>query len=144
MSDSIAPALVESVRLLTNVQRDKARYDYLSDVSPGPRNNPTRPTICEEETVPGVELKNYVTRSEVEGDTHVLVIDHKEFLEKKRVPAVPPTAEEIAEQRDHKKLVAKLWAGVASIGILVAGVIVVVDKRNKQVSEPISRPALDI
>lgn len=130
MSDIIAPSIVEGVRLFTNVQRDRARYDYLSSSQSG-RKNSISPATCEEETVSGIELNNYVKRSEVEGGTHVHVVEHKEHLEKKRVPAVPPTAEEIAQERDHKKFVAKLWAGVVAVGIVVAGAAVVIDSRQK-------------
>lgn len=130
MTDNIVPAIVEGARLVTNLQRDKARYDYLSS-SYGTRKTTIGPVTCEEETVPTVELNNYVKRSEVEGETgHVLVVEHKEHLEKKRVPAVPPTAEEIAQEREHKKFLAKIWGGVVAVGVVVVGVVIVFERRQ--------------
>jgi hypothetical protein len=124
MSDHFAPALVEGVRLLTSLERDRLRYTQRpSKALPSVTPSPT------EEYLPNVKLNNYVNREIVE-DTHVLVVEHKEYLEKL---AVPPTDEELAQAREEKKFLAKIWAGVAAISVVVVGTtIVIVERSNRK------------
>ena len=132
----VGQALTEGVRLLTNVQKEKARYDYLSETSK--HNRAARRPVCEEETLPGVELKNYTSRKQLDNGTHVKVIEHHEFLEKVPVPIAPPTPEEIAQEREEKRFVAKLWAGVASVAIVVVGTVVIVERTQARKPQVIS------
>ena len=151
MSETISTALVEGARVFARSQTERARYDYLTSVQASKNVEAEKPktTVHNEEIVPNVELTNTLKRVEVEGGTHVLVVDHKEYLEKKRQPPVPPTAEELEQRRlreeqdqEHKQLVAKLWAGVVSLGMLVTGVVVVLERRNKPTYEPTYEPQL--
>lgn len=131
MSD-IAPALLEGARIFANVQRDKIRYENSRGSTVSVHRTSITPQT-EEETLPGIELNNYVKRSQVEEGTHVLVVEHKEHLEKVPEPEVPPTPEELAAFREEKRFMAKLWAGVAAVGIVAVTVAVVVEKRSRSV-----------
>jgi len=121
----VGQALTEGVRLLTNAQKEKARYDHLTAL--GTSRGRTKP-VCEEETLPGVELKNYTSRKQLDNGTHVKVIEHHEFLEKVPVPIAPPTPEELEKQREEKHFIAKLWAGVAAVAIVAVGTVVIVER----------------
>jgi len=125
MSEGYAPVLVEGARLLASVTKEKNRYDYLSSTQ---GNKRAELKAFNEETIPGLELNNFITRVQTEGETHVLVTEHKEYLEKIAVPLPPPTAEEIAQEREDRRFVAQLIAGVASVGIVVGGVLVGIDR----------------
>ena len=125
----VGQALTEGVRLLTNAQKEKARYDHLTAV--GTSRGRTKP-VCEEETLPGVELKNYTSRKQLDNGTHVKVIEHHEFLEKVPVPPMPKSAEEIAQEREDKRFMAKLWAGVASVAVVVVGTVIIVERSQSR------------
>ena len=132
----IVPALIEGVKIVANVQKDKNYYDYLASTRGGKREieTPRR----EELTLPGVELENYTKRVPVDSnEDYVRVTDHKEYLEKKYVPPSPPTAEEIAEERAHKRFIAKVWGGVASVAIVVGGVVMIVHSKKHDEPRPI-------
>lgn len=132
MNDSIVTGLIEGAKVLANVQTEKARYDYMANRY----NTPSKPAaaVSTEITLPGVKLNNYTTRTQLEdeNDGHVKVVEHKEFIEKVPVPPTPPTDEELALEREQKKFVAKLWAGVAAVGIVVVGTIVVIEKSQSR------------
>lgn len=139
-SINLAPAIVESIKVIANAHKEKVYYDYLSSKSSSGSVPVSK--VIPTEIVPGVKLNNYTNRETLEdNDTHVLVVEHKEYLEKIQKPVPPPTPEEVAaekeERREYRKLVAKLWAGVAAIGVVVGGTIVVVDRvKNPRPSQP--------
>lgn len=133
----LATAAAEVARTVSKTQIEKARYDYLGA---GRTNTPRAvqqisPAV-DEETLPDVELNSYINRKELEGGTHVLIVEHKEHLEKVRVPPTPPTPEELAQQREEKRFMAKLWAGTAAVSVAIISVTVVIVERNSRKIQP--------
>jgi len=136
MTEMLGEVLAEGIRTYGNTRREEARYAYLS----GSNKTTRTPTPkAEELTVPDVELNNFVKRSEVGDDgQHVLVVEHSERLEKKFVPAPPPTAEELEAVREQKRYMAKIFAGVASVAMIVVGAVVITERRTPKVVAQIS------
>lgn len=130
MTEMIGEALVQGIRVYGDTRKEEARYAYLAG-SRTPVHNPAPKS--EELTVPNLELSNYVKRTEVGDEQHVLVVDHKEHLEKKFSPPPPPTAEELEAAREQKRFMAKIYAGVASVAMVVVGAVIIVERRASKV-----------
>lgn len=142
MSELIGEALVEGIRVFGRTRTEEARYNYLAGKNGAVAALPSATPKSEELTLPDVELNNYVKRSEVgEEGEHVLVVEHKERIEKKHVPTPPPTPEEIEAERQQKRYLAKVWGVVASVAITVAGIVIVVERRSPPKPTP---PRLEV
>ncbi len=131
MAEMIGEALVEGIKVYGRTRTEEARYAYLSGGRSAARTVQAPSPKSEELTLPDLELQNYVKRTEVgEDDQYVLVTEHSEHLEKKYVPPPPPTSEELAAHREQKRFMAKLYAGVASVALVVIGAVVITERRN--------------
>lgn len=133
MTEMIGEVLAEGIKVYGRTRAEEARYAYLSngrDASTGPVKAPAPKS--QEYTVPNLELQNYVKRTEVDGEEeYVLVTEHSEHLEKKYVPPPPPSAEELAAAREQKRFMTKIYAGVASVALVVMGVVAVSERRKQ-------------
>lgn len=126
---AISPALVGVAQAAGRAVSEKARYENQN----GFNQRSTSP-IAGEDTLPGIELNNFTTREQTESGTHVLVTEHKEYLEAIPEPPEPPTEEELAAAREFRTLKAKLMAGVAATAIVVGGVLVALDKKGRKLA----------
>lgn len=102
-----------------------ARRPSNAPASPGPRRvagvDNNNPEFHQENAVLGLSLENYVRRTPNEDGTHVVMIEHKEWIEKIKKPLTP---EEKAEKAEAAKLKAKNEARIAfGVGLaVVAGI----------------------
>lgn len=132
MTGEIAEALVSVARIGAQAHRDTLR---LSNSGPERTHHVTPAREHGDQIVEGVKLDNYCTREMIEAGTHVLIIDHSEYLEP--IP-VPPTPEELAAaalaKSEEKKLMIKVWGGVAAGTVVILGALSVLEKRSRAIS----------
>lgn len=86
-------------------------------------------TYHDEESVPGVELQNYVKRTPSDDGTYVVVVTHAERIE--MIPQ-PLTPEELAQKREEEKFVLKIVGGMVAGFLGFMGLIAYLDSKEQK------------